>query len=672
MTMREGALIGCAALMATAATAVAVPTTFTDEVDGFREFGGTWQPVNESKTGFFSDTDQDGGPLAPEEGDRFFVSRFNGGTFVGISRVFDFTIEPYVTIFAGYDVAVLTGDLFGFPVGSPQFQAFADVNGNGRFDGGEQIPVTRMLDRPTPAPGTFEEWQDETYIGPDTLTFGGDPVVGHRLGFMFRSAQPESVAPDDIYSWAVDDLFLRITETILDDVDNDGTWTKSSDGFWGIAGQASGLDPLVGDNTFNVINTGSFASIDKVFTGKVFEAGTTVQADYAVGDPLNGQFGFFVPNETQDQVTFSLFADVNGNGLFDPADGETIARNAPPFFPDPTRPTPLDGFSAWTDTFVIRDGLMTFGGDPVIGAEIGWVFRGRMPSGGSPPYAWAVDDLRLTFNTIEEADSVVLAAWDAVENRDDTGGDQNNGDKTDDSTPDILEPGILAQLGGPGGGGNLQGGFEVRSGPRSNDLDFGNLSMPATPNVPNSSLVRTNNDSQRRLDMDITNTSAFPLRLDRVHFDYARLFEPGPRLLSLFMRTLGGDLDLVGFPVVFVTENTFVLGTGQGDYADVDADLSVLPDNILAPGETAAFRWQVDNADNPQSNLAIDNVAVTGVFSDCESDFGLPFLVHDFFDAAAYQQGVADGRAFTDLAAPFGPIDGSDVTTFLNFLANCP
>ncbi|MEM1164689.1 MAG: hypothetical protein AAGI30_00185 [Planctomycetota bacterium] len=671
------------ALVFAGVSAADLPVSFTDPVDGFAQFGNSaWVAFNPNKTGFFQVPGV--GDLAPERGESYFVSRFNGGTFVGISRVFPFTIEPNITVFAGYDVGAFAGDLFGWPDGSPQFQCFADINGNGQFDNGEQITVTRQLERVDPVPpapgvepGVWEEWTDETFIGASTTTFAGDPVVGHQLGFLFRAAQPESMAPDMIYAWAVDDLFLRITRTILDNVDNNNDWDRiGSNGFWAGSGGANGLDPVTGDDTFGVTGTGSFVTIYQLFDGKTFEAGTSILAEYLVGDAANGQFGFFVPGTSQDQVTFSLFADTDGDGAFTPANGETVARRPAPFFPDPTRPTPADAFAVWNDYYVIDETTVTNGGDDVEGVPLGWVFRGRTPpppGGGQEPYAWFVDSLRLVFNDIEEDDSIVLAAWDAVENTDDSGDDQDNNDNTNDSTPDIIAPGISAVLGGPGGGGQLQGGYEVRSGTKSTDLDFGNLSSPMALDVNNASVLRTSNDSQRRLDMDITNTSNFPLRLDRVHFDYARLFNAGPKLLSLFMRTLGGDLDLVGFPVVFVTENTFVLGSFPGDYADVDADLDVLADNILSPGETAAFRWQVDNADQTFSNLAIDNVAVTGKFSDCESDIAEPFDIDDAFDVAEVGNSVAAGDTWlAPLGVPFDVVDGTDVQAFLTNLGNCP
>ncbi|MEM1164683.1 MAG: hypothetical protein AAGI30_00155 [Planctomycetota bacterium] len=208
----------------------------------------------------------------------------------------------------------------------------------------------------------------------------------------------------------------------------------------------------------------------------------------------------------------------------------------------------------------------------------------------------------LTVGTITGAQSpILLTGWHTP---DFTGASQ----PVNDSTPDVLATGVAATL------GSLQGGFEVRTDFNSADATFGTIAIPGGPAGIDAVSLRTNTDQQRRLDVSITNTSAQTLVLDRLHFDYGRSFEGGPRMLSVFVLTGEGDLTVDGFPSVFVDNDTPVIPFEATDYPDVDADLTVLSDFTLAPGETAAFRFQAADAAGPFTGLVIDNVAFTGTF----------------------------------------------------------
>jgi hypothetical protein len=197
------------------------------------------------------------------------------------------------------------------------------------------------------------------------------------------------------------------------------------------------------------------------------------------------------------------------------------------------------------------------------------------------------------------------------------------GQNKNDATPDVDNTGgaVSGVLGNDAGVYTSENGFEIRDIFDSTDGTFGTIAIPGSPATSNGFSLQTASTTDSQLDIKITNESTTNfLRLDTLHFDYARAFAAGPTNLSVY-RLGTSDLDFPAddeFYSIYSTDATFTLGAGAGDYADVDADLARVfgtatrVDNTLAPGESAAYRFEVTNAAGISSSLGIDNVAVSG------------------------------------------------------------
>ena len=155
--------------------------------------------------------------------------------------------------------------------------------------------------------------------------------------------------------------------------------------------------------------------------------------------------------------------------------------------------------------------------------------------------------------------------------------------------------------------GNLWGGNGARNEWGSNDGSYGSVPGVGTNEANGGMALRTDRDF---MNFTVANGTGGSLELSRVLFDFASVNGNSPRNLKLFY--LNGGLDIPDNTLIQSWEE---IHNGLGvvsDYEDIDVSLAGLSDRVLAGGQTATFRFQVDSASNQFQAMVLDNIAVMG------------------------------------------------------------
>ncbi|MGJ8695284.1 MAG: endonuclease/exonuclease/phosphatase family protein [Verrucomicrobiaceae bacterium] len=155
--------------------------------------------------------------------------------------------------------------------------------------------------------------------------------------------------------------------------------------------------------------------------------------------------------------------------------------------------------------------------------------------------------------------------------------------------------------------GNLWGGNGARETWGSTDGTYGPEVEVGDDATDGAMALRTDRDF---LDFTVINGTGGSLQLSRVLFDFASVNGNSPRNLKLFY--LNGGLSI---PDSTLIESWTGIHNGLpiiSDYEDVEVSLEGLADRVLASGETAKFRFQVDTASNQFQAMLMDNIAVMG------------------------------------------------------------
>ncbi|MCP5537401.1 MAG: endonuclease/exonuclease/phosphatase family protein [Akkermansiaceae bacterium] len=159
--------------------------------------------------------------------------------------------------------------------------------------------------------------------------------------------------------------------------------------------------------------------------------------------------------------------------------------------------------------------------------------------------------------------------------------------------------------------GNLYGGSGSRDTWGSTDGTYGPTVAVGHTSTNGATSIKVNNPN---LYITVTNGTVGNLLLNSIQFDFASVAGSSPKNMQIYYDS--GDLAVAnGTLVLSMTSITNGLGA-VSDYEDVTAPLSVLSDQILAPGQSAVFRFHVDTSTNNTQALGLDNIAIIGASSE--------------------------------------------------------
>lgn len=167
------------AAISVALISVVASITNAAAIEDAVENDGTWTTL---VNGSFS-TSING--LTPVEGAYFF--RYNttatGGRVAGAWKLFSDTFSA-----EELKVTYSIGDQTSPYSLVPGFDSllFADINGDNGFSYSERIIPTTVVSHTTPVDG-WQQWEDRYIITADTMTAGGDPVLGKKIGFFVQA-----------------------------------------------------------------------------------------------------------------------------------------------------------------------------------------------------------------------------------------------------------------------------------------------------------------------------------------------------------------------------------------------------------------------------------------------------------------------------------------------------
>ncbi|MGJ8652428.1 MAG: endonuclease/exonuclease/phosphatase family protein [Opitutaceae bacterium] len=159
--------------------------------------------------------------------------------------------------------------------------------------------------------------------------------------------------------------------------------------------------------------------------------------------------------------------------------------------------------------------------------------------------------------------------------------------------------------------GKLWGGDGARDTWGSTDGTYGPTEAVGSTATDGAMSIRVDKD---KVYFTITNGSTRNIHLSKVLFDFASVNGNSPRNLSIYYQS-GGLSD--PNETLLVRWESILNGLGTvSDYEDMELDLSILEDQILGPGQTATFRFQVDTANVNNQALGLDNIAILGDYAD--------------------------------------------------------
>lgn len=159
--------------------------------------------------------------------------------------------------------------------------------------------------------------------------------------------------------------------------------------------------------------------------------------------------------------------------------------------------------------------------------------------------------------------------------------------------------------------GSLWGGDGSRETWGSTDGTYGATKAVGSTTINGAMSLRTD---RPELYFSVQNNSPRSVSLTRIAFDFASVNNSSPQNLQLYYHN--GDLSNAdSTPIASWT--SILNGLGQtSDYEDVQVSLGILADQVLAPGQTATFRFNADTATNNVQAMLLDNIAVLGSFTD--------------------------------------------------------
>ena len=155
------------------------------------------------------------------------------------------------------------------------------------------------------------------------------------------------------------------------------------------------------------------------------------------------------------------------------------------------------------------------------------------------------------------------------------------------------------------------------------------------------------------------------------------------------MQGVDGDMDAFGVNIdasgvlsgYAWSENIGWISFGPFDSSVTDANGDTVQPRLedgrlrgLAWGENVGWINLGDALSTGAGGVVVDGPAATfGVEVFCASDLAAPFGIVDITDVDAFIVGFLDGEGVSDFVAPFGIVDLDDVDEFIEgFLAGCP
>lgn len=311
------------------------------------------------------------GGLTPEEGDNFFYARTLSSGNRGAWKYFDGLDSDFCE--GTYRVTLQVGHQNDFSfIDNATFLLMADVNKDGVYNYSERIVDGRyVLAEPVPSSGAWEQWQYIYNITANTVTVGGDPVLGCKIGFFVLSALNNS-------GYSVDSLAVAYRSSaisILDAMENNDGWTAITGG--GFTSSVGGLSPVEG-NTLFYARTSSSGNRG---AWKYFEEAEFTEGNYHVSLWAGCQNDYAFT----DNVTFLLMADANHDGAYQYSerilDGRSII----------SEPIPASGeWAKWQYIYSITEDTVTVDNDPVVGCRIGLFVLSALDNSG-----YSVDSLSI-------------------------------------------------------------------------------------------------------------------------------------------------------------------------------------------------------------------------------------------------------------------------------------
>ena len=198
--------------------------------------------------------------------------------------------------------------------------------------------------------------------------------------------------------------------------------------------------------------------------------------------------------------------------------------------------------------------------------------------------------------------NAVLAGWHTW--------DAGTGSKLDDNTPDVLASGFSAIA-----GINVEPAFTSVGGGHQVLTNANSTIAYVWPNqligVQSVAALRPANNGLRYLDFQITNNNTSDYQLTQFQFQYRKAENANPTDTQITLTHLDGVNDLSDLGVSNAFEIASVNPTSNFTWYNNFVDLSTLTDNVLAPGERAAFRLSLPNLSS-FVNWNVDNVAISG------------------------------------------------------------
>jgi hypothetical protein len=191
----------------------------------------------------------------------------------------------------------------------------------------------------------------------------------------------------------------------------------------------------------------------------------------------------------------------------------------------------------------------------------------------------------------------------------------------DDSSPDVVLPGVVALLGGevnpafPATGGGSRAGAGYDQG----GITFGGLVGTGSPTADDSGVLLMHDydgtAERNRLDFKVTNNTGDDVAVNGIHFDIKTNYKGGASVTNY------GTVKVIHFTPVSDLNDTFSLrNLGESNlfnfaWQQLDVSTESMTDVTLADGESASFRIEIDWADSAAEGdptWYVDNVGISG------------------------------------------------------------
>lgn len=191
----------------------------------------------------------------------------------------------------------------------------------------------------------------------------------------------------------------------------------------------------------------------------------------------------------------------------------------------------------------------------------------------------------------------------------------------DDSSPDVALPGIVALIGGevnpafPSTGGGSRSNTNFNQG----GITFGTLAGTGSPTAEDSGVLLLHDydgsNDRNRLDFKVTNNTGDDVSVNGIHFDIKTNYKGGQSVTNF------GTVKVIHFTPVSDLDDGFSwreLGSSNlfnFAWQQIDVSVEAMDDVLLANGESAAFRIEIEWADPAavgDPTWYVDNVGISG------------------------------------------------------------